>query len=507
MIRTVSPNACFLIIIVRIKQILDFNFLYLSFKNFLRFCLIMDKKKIFVLLPDGVGLRNFAYSKFCKLGVQQGFDVVFWNNTPFNLTDLGFQEVIIDNPTNHPFTEIYKNARKHIELNLFEKRFNDATFNSYRFPFSKATFKQKVKTFLTKKIIQKYNSEEKLERLKEKILKFETQTDYFKKCVATLKAEKPAVVFCTNQRPPLAIAPIEAAKSLGIPTATFIFSWDNLPKATILIETDYYFVWSDYMKNELLKYYPHVKENQIFITGTPQFENHFDETLKQNKEAFFAEHNLDLHKKYICYSGDDIATSPNDPFYLEDAAKAIQLLNSKGYNLGLIFRRCPVDFSTRFDLILDKYKDVIVPIAPAWINMGRGWNSVLPTKRDMFLQTNTIAHSEFVINLGSSMVFDYLCYQKPCVYINYDIPESNSIFWNVEKIYNYIHFRSMPSNKSVIWFEDRDKVSQKIIEALENSDHTVNNAKKWFEKINGNTPESCSLEIWKSLKAIVNARS
>jgi hypothetical protein len=36
-----------------------------------------------------------------------------------------------------------------------------------------------------------------------------------------------------------------AAQELGIPTATFIFSWDNLPKATLVLEPDYYFVWSD----------------------------------------------------------------------------------------------------------------------------------------------------------------------------------------------------------------------------------------------------------------------
>jgi hypothetical protein len=32
-----------------------------------------------------------------------------------------------------------------------------------------------------------------------------------------------------------------AAQQLGIPTATFIFSWDNLPKATMVVETDYYY--------------------------------------------------------------------------------------------------------------------------------------------------------------------------------------------------------------------------------------------------------------------------
>ena len=68
-----------------------------------------------------------------------------------------------------------------------------------------------------------------------------------------------------------------AARDLNIPTAVFIFSWDNLPKGMLVVEADYYFVWSTHMKNELLYYYSNIKESQIRITGSPQFEGHFDD--------------------------------------------------------------------------------------------------------------------------------------------------------------------------------------------------------------------------------------
>ena len=326
----------------------------------------MVSKKIFILLPDGIGLRNFAYTNFHKIGLEKGFDITFWNNTPFDISELGYKEIKINNSKNHTFTEIYKNARKQIELNLFINRFNDTTYNSYRFPFSTRTTRQKIKTFFTKRIISRYNSEVRLNSLLKKISDFEKKTDYFKDCLNTLQKEKPNFVFCTNQRPMSAIAPIEAAKQLGIPTATFIFSWDNLPKATLVIDTDYYFVWSEYMKNELLKYYTYIKENQIVVTGTPQFENHFDLSLKIEKEVFFKKNNLNLNKKYICFSGDDVTTSPNDPQYLQDTALAVRKLNNDGFNLGIVFRRCPVDFSNRFDSVLNDYQDVIVPINPLW---------------------------------------------------------------------------------------------------------------------------------------------
>ena len=109
----------------------------------------MVSKKIFILLPDGIGLRNFAYTNFHKIGLEKGFDITFWNNTPFDISELGYKEIKINNSKNHTFTEIYKNARKQIELNLFINRFNDTTYNSYRFPFSTRTTRQKIKTFFT----------------------------------------------------------------------------------------------------------------------------------------------------------------------------------------------------------------------------------------------------------------------------------------------------------------------------------------------------------------------
>jgi UDP-N-acetylglucosamine:LPS N-acetylglucosamine transferase len=62
------------------------------------------------------------------------------------------------------------------------------------------------------------------------ISSFETQTLYYRECLETLRREKPALVFCTNQRTVSALAPILAAQELGIPTATFIFLGTTCPK-------------------------------------------------------------------------------------------------------------------------------------------------------------------------------------------------------------------------------------------------------------------------------------
>jgi hypothetical protein len=319
----------------------------------------------------------------------------------------------------------------------------------------------------------------------------------------TLQNEKPDLVFCTNQRTMLAVAPILAAQDLGIPTATFIFSWDNLPKATKIVETDYYFVWSDHMKGELLYYYPHVKESQIRVTGTPQFETHTEEELLVSKEAFFSEHDLDLHKKYLCFSGDDVTTSPNDPTYLSDTAAAVVRLNQQGHNLGIIFRRCPVDFSNRFDAVLEQYKEVITSIIPKWEKKGEAWHDISPTKADLALQMNTIAHTEMVINLGSSMVFDYVSFNKPCGYINYEVVNDQYPQWSVKNIYQFIHFRSMPNKDSVFWINHPNEIDDCIAKTLDQkAGNIIANAKQWFEKITQHPPQFASERIWTAIEEI-----
>jgi len=463
----------------------------------------MQKNKIFILLPDGIGLRNFAFTHFYKLGLEKGFDIVFWNNTPFDLTAAGIKEIPIRNAKAHPATDLLKVAQTRIELSQNIKRSNDKVYDTYRFPFAYRDLKSSLKSFVKQAIIFWHNSEKGLQKIRKSIAGKERTTKLYFDSMETLKREKPEMVFCTNQRMMLAVAPILAAQDLGIPTATFIFSWDNLPKGTKIVETDFYFVWSQHMKNELLYYYPYVDEKQVFVTGTPQFETHFTTDILLPRQQFFKDYDLDPDKKYLCFSGDDVTTSPNDPVYLQDLAKAVEKLNQKGEHLGIIFRRCPVDFSDRFDRVLSQYPNLITCIDPKWEKKADSWHTILPTKEDLVLQMNTIFHSEFVVNLGSSMVFDFAAFNKPCAFINYDVPNVAYPNWSVKKIYNYIHFRSMPTKDSVFWINNPEEMEAVVEKMLAGeSAQVVKNAKKWFDKINQHPPQMASERIWDAITEI-----
>lgn len=463
------------------------------------------KKKIFVFLPDGVGLRNFAFTKFKQIGEEQGFDIQYWNNTLFSLKEeQGFEEVKIDNHQLHSLTPIYSRVRKRIELNVSSDKFHDDVYQTYKFPLDYKGLKNALKSLYTSVLIGLNSSEKGLKKIRKKINNLERKNPKYQYCKEQLKEHKPDLIFCTTQRSTQSISALLAAKDLGIPTVAFVYSWDNVPKAMQVVETDYYCVWSDHMKAQVLQYYPFVKEEQIFVTGTPQFEPHYNKDLIKSREDFFKEHSLDPNKKYICFSGDDETTSPLDQYYLEDLANAVRSLNTKGKNLGIIYRKCPVDLTNRYDQVLEENKDLITAIDPLWKPIGKIWNQVMSTKEDLGLLVNTCYHSEFVTNVCSSTVFDFVAHNKPCIYYNYEQPQLKKGMRDIGQNYNYVHFRSMPSQEAAVFCTDKKDLEGLVEKVLKGEVSNVSEGLKWYEIIVGKTPTESSEKIWKAIKIILN---
>ncbi len=462
------------------------------------------QKKVFVFFPDGVGLRNFAFTNFKTIGEQMGFEITYWNNTVFSLKDnLGFNEVKINNHTVHKLLPLYTRARKRIELNNSQRKFKDKVYETYKFPFNYKGLKNTFKSLYTKCLIGIYNSEKGIVKLRQKINTLERSTSKYKYCKEQLEQYKPDMVFCTTQRSTQSISALLAAKDLGIPTAAFVYSWDNVPKAMQVVETDYYFVWSNLMKEQLLQYYPFVKEEQVFVTGTPQFEPHYNTSLLETREAFFKQYNLDVNKKYICYSGDDETTSPLDQYYLEDLANAVRSLNAKGENLGIIYRKCPVDFTPRYNTVLEANKDIITVLDPIWKQVGKQWNQVLPTPEDFKMLYNICEHSELVTNVCSSTVFDFVAHEKPCIYYNYEQPQLKKDIRDIGQNYKYVHFRSMPSKQAAIFCTDKNDLEGLVNQVLRGTLSNVEICKEWYKIVVGQTPTMASKTIWQTIDSVL----
>ena len=111
-----------------------------------------------------------------------------------------------------------------------------------------------------------------------------------------LKAINPTSIFITHQRVPGLMPICVAAQQLCIKTATAIFSWDNLPKARLAVKIDDYYVWSQWMKDEMMAYYPEIPEGNVKLVGTPQFEFYQDKSRQISRTEFAKLHGLNPKK-------------------------------------------------------------------------------------------------------------------------------------------------------------------------------------------------------------------
>lgn len=444
-----------------------------------------NNNKVLLLFPDGVGIRNYLYSDVFKntdaeLVLYHCFD----KNTIEDIKNVtGIASDIVIPKYKESLTE--KFLRELICLVRLKQNVQKCSnesiltnWNTNHKTLSKKVFYKAIE--VASLFVNGYKTILKLEEIHQKEMRKNT---FYKEALQVMNTIQPKLVFCSHQRAVQAGPIFAAAQHFGIKTVTVIFSWDNLPKARMAVKADKYLVWSDYMKEELSSYYPEINTDAIEVTGTPQFEFYQQKELIESKEDFYSRYSLDQNRKIICFSGDDIKTSPDDPKYLNDIAEEITNAGL-AHQYQILLRRCPVDLSNRFEEVIQKYPDLIKEAQPLWkFNNEKDWTTVYPSVEDIALLVNTVYHSEFVVNVGSTMAFDFMMFNKPCVFINYDQKEQNDSSWSVNTIYQFQHFRSMPGEKAVFWLSKKSDILE-IIRSY--PDFNFEEMKKWFEIIIGN---------------------
>ncbi|MFC3415209.1 CDP-glycerol glycerophosphotransferase family protein [Algoriphagus hitonicola] len=436
--------------------------------------------KVCFLIPDGVGVRNYLYSNVLSKLAEGGHEILIWHNLDPEILGISqkihqkeFKEIFFPTFEENLFIRVIREMSTLIKLKLDAKSFSNPTILD-NWDSGKDKIAKSV-SILEKFIPDLFLNDRLRQALDRFVLKNTHHTSAFKQYREILEREKPDVVFCTHQRILYAGIALEAAKSLGIKTVTSIFSWDNVPKARLPMRTDYYFVWSHYMKKELMEFYPEIKASSVHVTGTPQFGFYFRREFLKSRENFASKYGLDPDKQWICFSGDDKRTSPYDEEYLGDVASALK----DDTGVQILFRQVPVEGTERYDAILSKHSN-IHHIAPLW-KRGKSWNQYYPTYEDVQLLVNLVFHCKTVVNLGSTMALDFAVMDKPALYLNYAVGPNKE--WSPKRTYEFHHFRSMEGFNAVVWIHNKDEIEEKINLCLRNGKEVAGQRQDWLDRV------------------------
>ncbi|WP_424494755.1 hypothetical protein [Salinimicrobium sp. GXAS 041] len=361
-------------------------------------------------------------------------------------------------------------------------------------------------TRLIYRITRNFNSEKFIRFLEKKQLNSLENHQVSRKCIEFLEADPPDFLFFTHQRPPYVVPMVFAANKLNIKTGSFIFSWDNLSsKGRMAAPFDFFLVWSELMKRELLYFYPKTSSNKVRVVGTPQFEPYVMSEYETEKSVFFKKHELSSDKKTICYSCGDISTSRNDELYVEIIATAIAE-GKISEPVNLLVRTSPAEEPERFSFLKDKFPFIRWNY-PDWFISRKDhpepWSQRVPSESDLVDLKGVLNYSDLSINMCSTMSLDFMLFDKPV--INPVFGNEQNGLYNDQRFLNYAHYEKVVQSGAVAIVKNEEELLREINFSLKNPDARLKEQKELLKLQIGEPLKETSQRIAETLKQFSGA--
>jgi len=380
-----------------------------------------------LLVPDGVGFRNFVFGKFLaeanKVSRIHLFHLMEDENLPHEVSrrnnSVKWHKLLpfIERPM--PF--LLRQTLMAAQRNWVDTPPNRAALNE---PI-RGSIRRRSAIGLARRVGRATASPKWMRRIEQahsSVVGRSIEVDHFRQ---VFQAIRPNVVFSSNQNPLFVIAPVLAAKQLGIPTATFIFSWDNLStKGRIAAPFDHFLVWSEHMQEELRRFYPDVCADRIHVIGTPQFEPYADKTLLWSRAEFCRRVGADPIKQLICFSGGDAEVSKADHLHLRTLMQLIRAGEVRG-EPQVLLRPAPSDRAERYESVRSDFPELIYA-PPAWVRAKSPYGEyfgLTPSAEDVQFLANLTHHADLNINFASTMTLDFAIHDKPVINVVFEVSD------------------------------------------------------------------------------------
>jgi len=278
------------------------------------------------------------------------------------------------------------------------------------------------------------------------------------------RESRPTLVFnASHIHSANAIHVVQAAQWLGIPTAAFVFSWDNLTsQGRCIPEYDYYLVWNDEIRHQLCEVYPHVDASRVLVTGTPQFDLHFRPEGIWSREEFCSVMGLDPGRPVVLYSTGMAGHMPGEPEIVEGIADMLVGREDLGAP-QLLVRVYPKDRTGRFEDLRARRSDIVFS-ATRWIEAH-----LTPTIADSHLLANTLRHASVGINVASTVSLELAMFDHPVLNIAYNPPRT-PVRVPYARYYTFDHYAPLVKAGVVQLANSEPELLAGIEQALKNPD-------------------------------------
>lgn len=297
----------------------------------------------------------------------------------------------------------------------------------------------------------------------------------------------PDLVFnCSHIHGRQADLPMRVAAGMGIPTAVFVFSWDNLTsRSRIFPPYDHFLMWNGGMQKQLLgMYHPEILPEQVHVTGTPQFDFHFNPSFHWDWETLCTEIGLDPSRPYILYTTGMASDFPEEHRIV---AEVIRYLKGSDHSPKpqLVVRTYIKGTSEGMISLANKYKsdsDIIFPP----ILWDKQW--VMPLHHDLYVYTNLLRHAALGINTASTVSLELMMLGKPAINLGFEPPDTNLPKWTrFARHIDYEHYRPIAASGGVMVAHSLNELMEYLDLSLIDPQISVIQGREFMHQMMGDT--------------------
>ena len=464
-----------------------------------------EKNSLGIVITDGVGFRNFVLSSFLEKAANDFTKIVIFSGLPisaypklnsskFTIVEL---PVFVENKRNWFWRKLKEIAH------LQNHRQNPGIADNYQMNKSRGWSPHAILVKAIYGISQFFHSENNIlffEKLQETSFKNDPIVKQYGNILAEFKTD---LLFFTHQRPPFIATLVYWARKLNIPTASFIFSWDNLAsKGRMAATFDHFLVWSDLMRRELLRFYPLTNGQHISVVGTPQFEPYVLPEYELSEAEFYKEFNLIPQKKIICYSCADASIGPNDPLIIATIAEGLR--SGEINDAQLLVRTSPAEDERRFAETKALYPEIKWN-HPKWELTREGhpepWSQRIPTQEDLAVLKAVLQYSDLNVNMLSTMSLDFMLFDKPVINTAFGNQENG--LYNDQRFLNYEHYDNVVKSGAVKIAKNKEELYSAINAYLQNPEINKSERKELINMQIGQPLNETTQASVNALKAII----
>ena len=381
-----------------------------------------NRPHIVLIIPRGEAVRNFLYSDTLPALSQQARVTILsvLTDDKFMARFQPYVEEIIPLP-HYPDPRGVAYLRKLLHEAHFRWLWSEVAQNRWETKEAAAkTLSAKVLWALEKASLWPFANRPILELMTE-VERYASyafrQTNTFNELFARIQ---PDLVFNGSHiHGPAGRLPIAVAHKMGIPTAGFIFSWDNLTSRSRIFEPyDYYLVWHEQMCQQLLSIYSRLDPQNVFVTGSPQFDFHFKPEYLLSREELCHHLGLDPSRPYIFYTAGIDKHFPEEHRHIQFIIDFLQR----------------ADFTPKPQLVVRTY---VKGVSPEMASLASHnipdvvfppvlWDDkwFIPMFEDLSIYTSCLHHAAMGINPASTVSLELMMLGKPVVNIGFDPPGS-----------------------------------------------------------------------------------